>query len=261
MGKGIRILLVDDHEVVRSGLRDMLEQEDDFEIVGQCANSAETLSQIETLSPHVVLMDIKMPGMDGIQLTRLVKQKYSSCEIIMLTLYDEYLTQAIEAGAMGYLLKDINHEELADSIRQVHHGEMVISRNITPKIRMEYEEKHGGKEDGSADMLEELQLVVAPPVEANQLMRFANHVEEMLQSRVLQVVGSWQEGTIITTVFAKAMSLAYILKQLGEMSEIATIREQPIEGEFGPNLFKKISVLPRLKNRPQKTIFVTLGGN
>ncbi|GAI50855.1 unnamed protein product, partial [marine sediment metagenome] len=106
MKKDIRILLVDDHQVVREGLQHMLEQEEDMEIVGQSTNGEEALSQVEMLSPNIVLMDIKMPGMNGIELTRQLKEKKLSCNIIMLTLYDEYLTQAIEAGAVGYLLKD-----------------------------------------------------------------------------------------------------------------------------------------------------------
>ncbi len=133
MEKNIRILVVDDHAVVREGLRHMLGQEKDMELVGQGANSEEALFQVEILSPNIVLMDIKMPGMDGIELTRQVKQKYPSCNIIMLTLYDEYLTQAMEAGAVGYLLKDIKREELAQAIRQVHRGEVVISESITSK--------------------------------------------------------------------------------------------------------------------------------
>ncbi len=113
----IRILLVDDHQVVREGLRRMLELESDFHVVGEVADTKEVLNQVESLSPQVILMDIKMPGLSGIELTRQVKQKYPSCNVIILTLYDEYLTQAITAGATGYLLKDIKREELVKAIR------------------------------------------------------------------------------------------------------------------------------------------------
>src|SRR3990170_7511318 len=99
----IRILLVDDHQVVREGLRRMLELEADFKVVGEAAGAKEALTQVASLSPEVILMDIKMPGVDGISLTREIKEKFPSCNIIMLTLYDEYLPQAIEAGAKGYL--------------------------------------------------------------------------------------------------------------------------------------------------------------
>jgi len=120
--KTINILLVDDHQVVREGLRRMLELESDFRVVGEAADAKDVLTQMELFSPEVVLMDIKMHGMDGIELTRQLKQKHPSCNVIMLTLYDEYLTQAIEAGAVGYLLKDIKREELVRAIRAVCQG-------------------------------------------------------------------------------------------------------------------------------------------
>jgi len=260
MKKDIQILVVDDHQVVREGLRRLLEQEEDMEVVGQSANSEETLFQVEILSPNIVLMDIKMPGVNGIELTRQVKQKRLSCNVIMLTLYDEYLTQAMEAGAKGYLLKDIKREELAQAIRQVHRGEVAISESIKSKTQFEYEDRRGKKaEEGTGAMIEEVQLVLAPPIEANQLMRFAGRAEETLQSRVLQVVGSWQEGTVMTIILTKAMPLADILNKFGNMSEVEAVGEKPLTGEISPKLLKKAEAIPRLKNRTRKTIFVTLG--
>jgi len=127
----IRILLVDDHQVVREGLRRMLELEEDMEVVGEAADAKEALTQAELLSPEVILMDIKMPGMDGIEFTRQLKEKQSTCNVIMLTLYDEYLTQAIEAGAAGYLLKDIKREELIRAIRAVHQGRSPLALSLS----------------------------------------------------------------------------------------------------------------------------------
>ncbi len=126
----INILLVDDHRVVREGLRRMLELETDFKVVGEAAEVQEVLTQVETLSPEVVLMDIKMPGGDGISLTRRLKEEHPACNVIMLTLYDEYLTQAIEAGAVGYLLKDIERDELIRAIRAIHDGRSTLSLSL-----------------------------------------------------------------------------------------------------------------------------------
>lgn len=126
----IRILLVDDHPVVREGLRRMLELEDDFQIVGEAAGAKEVLAQVESASPDVILMDIKMPGVDGIELTRQIKEKHPDYHIIMLTLYDEYLPRAIEAGAAGYLLKDIRREELARAIRAVREGRAPLNLSL-----------------------------------------------------------------------------------------------------------------------------------
>ena len=129
--EAINILLVDDHQVVREGLRRMLELEADLKVVGEAADAKEALPQIEVLSPEVVLMDIKMPGGDGIELTRQVRQKNPSCNVIMLTLYDEYLTQAIEAGAVGYLLKDIKREELVRAIRAACQGRSPLNLSLS----------------------------------------------------------------------------------------------------------------------------------
>ena len=141
----IRILLVDDHQVVREGLRRMLELEEDIRVVGEAANARETLTQVELLSPEVILMDIKMPEVDGLELTRQLKQKQPSCNVIMLTLYDEYLPQAIEAGATGYMLKDIKREELVRAIRVVHEGrsplDLSLSRDRLAELAAPTEDK------------------------------------------------------------------------------------------------------------------------
>jgi len=127
----IRILLVDDHQVVREGLRRMLELEADLKVVGEAADAKEVLAQVDLLSPEVILMDIKMPGVDGIELTRQLKQEHPSCDIIMLTLHDDYLPQAIEAGATGYLLKDIKREELIRAIRAVQQGRSPLNLSLS----------------------------------------------------------------------------------------------------------------------------------
>ncbi len=134
----IRILLIDDHQVVREGMRRMLELEADLEVVGEVADAKEALTQAELLSPEVILMDIKMPGMDGIELTRQLKEKQPSCNVLMLTLYDEYLAQAIEAGAVGYLLKDIKREELIRAIRAVHEGRSPLDLSLSRDRLVEF---------------------------------------------------------------------------------------------------------------------------
>jgi putative two-component system response regulator len=130
MSKDIRVLVVDDHQVVREGLKHLLGHEEDIEIVGQCASSGEALSKLGILRPNVILMDIKMPEVDGIQLTHLITQKTPACNVIMLTLYEEYISEAIKAGARGYLLKDSKREEITDAIRRVHRGQLVIGESI-----------------------------------------------------------------------------------------------------------------------------------
>ncbi len=123
----IRVLIVDDHQVVREGLQHMLKLEEDIQVVGEATNMEEALTQAELLSPDIVLMDIKMPERDGVETTRKLKERQPACKVIMLTLYEEYLAQAIEAGAEGYLLKDIKREELVSAIRAVQQGRTPLS--------------------------------------------------------------------------------------------------------------------------------------
>jgi DNA-binding NarL/FixJ family response regulator len=131
MKEDIQVLLVDDQEVIREGLRRMLELESNLEVVGETGDPNEVLTLAERLSPEVILMDIKMPGIDGIELTRQLKGKKPSCNVLMLTLYDEYLAQAIEAGAVGYLVKDIKREELIRAIKAVHEGRSPIDLSFS----------------------------------------------------------------------------------------------------------------------------------
>ena len=118
----IRIMLVEDHQVVREGLRRMLEMEDDMKIVAEASNGQEALAWVKTLAPEVILMDIRMPGMSGIETTRLIKEINPDCKVMVLTLYNEYLPHALESGADGYVLKDVRREELIKAIRDVRDG-------------------------------------------------------------------------------------------------------------------------------------------
>lgn len=260
--KGIQILLVDDHEVVRDGLQHMLEQQEDIQVIGDCSCAEDALFLAEIISPDVILTDIKMPGVDGIELTRQLRQKYPSCNVIMLTLYDQYLSQAMEAGAKGYLLKDIKCEELAEAIRQVYQGQVVTSESVKSKTQFDYEDQHDKKaEEGSGTMIEEIQLVLPPPVEANQLMRLSGRVEEALQSRVQRMIGAWQEGTVMTIVLNRVRELADILNTFKNMPEVQEVGEEPLSDNISSKLLTRAEAATKQKNRPRKTIFVTLEKN
>lgn len=255
----IQILLVDDHRIVRDGLQHMLEQESDFEVVGQGADGAETLSQIENLSPDVVLMDIKMPGVDGIELTRQVKRKFPACNVIMLTLYDQYFNQALEAGASGYLLKDIKCDELASAIRRVHGGQIVTSESIRVKIKPDCVNRINSNDRNDTDSgVEELQIILPPPVEANQLMRLLSRVEHVLKSRVLQVIGTWEEGTILMIALNKATPIIDILDTLRSIPEIKMAGEELPEIAVSPKLVRKAEAVPKINNRLRKTVYIML---
>jgi two-component system, NarL family, response regulator LiaR len=124
-GRPIRVLIVDDHQIVRRGLRTFLELHDDLEVVGEARDGLEGVRLVDELRPDVVLMDIVMPRLDGIEATRRIKELAASIGIIALTSFagDDQVLPALEAGASSYLLKDVSPEELVEAIRAVHRGE------------------------------------------------------------------------------------------------------------------------------------------
>ena len=121
----VRILIVDDHEIVRKGLRAMLESELDFKVVGEAANGSEAVFQAQEVKPDVILMDLMMPHSDGLEAINEIKQKNPRSNIMVLTSFvdDEKTIKAIKAGALGYLLKDVSPEVLFEGIRMVQKGE------------------------------------------------------------------------------------------------------------------------------------------
>jgi len=135
----IRVLLVDDHPIVCQGLRHMLELEEDIEVVGAAASGEEALEQMESVSPNIVLLDIRMPGMGGIETIRHIRERFPEASVIVLTSYgDQYLAQAIEAGALGYLVKDVGDEELMRAIRAVHRGESILDPSLSRQLFDEF---------------------------------------------------------------------------------------------------------------------------
>jgi NarL family two-component system response regulator LiaR len=137
----ITILIVDDHAVVRRGARAFLEAQPDFAVVGDVGSGGEAVLLAADLAPDVVLMDLVMPGMDGVLATRLVKQKSPCSQVIVLTSYheDEHIFPAIRAGALSYLLKDIGLPDLADAIRKAARGEVVLHPHIAARVVQELE--------------------------------------------------------------------------------------------------------------------------
>ena len=136
MSKKQRILIVEDHTLLRAGLRALLTQDPDIEIVGEADNGRDAVQSIGTLMPHLVLMDLSMPGMNGIEAIRDIKRRYPETRVLVLTIHktDEYIHESLRAGADGYILKDATHDELRVAIRSVLNGKTYLSPDISGKV-------------------------------------------------------------------------------------------------------------------------------
>ena len=132
----IRILLADDQTIIREGIKSLLHAHGGFEVVGEAGDGADACDKARELLPDVVLMDIRMPKMDGVEATRLLKRDYPSMVVIILTTFDddEYVIKAMTYGASGYLLKDIGSEKLAEAIRDGLNGSILLPGRIAAKI-------------------------------------------------------------------------------------------------------------------------------
>jgi NarL family two-component system response regulator LiaR len=136
----ISVLLVDDHRVVRQGLRDFLELQDDIEVVGEAGSGEEGVDMARDLLPDVVLMDLVMSGIDGVEATRRLKAVSPTSQIIVLTSFtdDDKVFPAIKAGAISYLLKDVSPEDLAHAIRAARRNEAVLHPEVASKLMQEF---------------------------------------------------------------------------------------------------------------------------
>jgi DNA-binding NarL/FixJ family response regulator len=132
----IRVLIADDQALVRRGFQMILEIEDDIEVVGEAADGSSAVAAALELDPDVVLMDVRMPGVDGIEATRLLTARQSRGRVVMLTTFDmdEYVYEALQAGASGFLLKDVQPELLLAGIRAVHAGESLLAPTVTRRM-------------------------------------------------------------------------------------------------------------------------------
>ncbi|MDZ7962057.1 MAG: response regulator transcription factor [Aulosira sp. DedQUE10] len=135
----IRLLLVDDQSLVRQGLKAMLSLESDLEIVGMAENGEEAITQVETLQPDIVLMDLRMPVMNGATATRIICEKFPHIKVLVLSTYDDDqdVNEAIRAGAKGYLLKDMPSEELVNAIRSINRGYAQLAPGLLERVVMQ----------------------------------------------------------------------------------------------------------------------------
>jgi len=153
----IRVLIVDDHRLFRQGLRQICEVVGGFEVVGEAENGEQAIDLARRLKPDVVLMDISMPVLDGVQATSAITEHDPTLRVIVLTMYrqDRYVFEAIKAGARGYMLKDCDEQDLVDAVRAVHRGEALIEPYLAAKVLEEFRRisQEPSGEDDSTEQL------------------------------------------------------------------------------------------------------------
>jgi NarL family two-component system response regulator LiaR len=214
MNNTITVLIVDDHEVVREGVRAFLEAHPDFTVVGEAASGEEAVDMASSFIPDVALMDLVMSGMGGITATRKVKSVSPRTQIVVLTSYhqDEYIFPALQAGAISYILKDIKMEELADAVRKAASGEAMLHPRIAARVIQEIHGNNTGEINPFTELtsreLEVLELIANGfnnAAIAEQLVISENtvkgHVSNILSKlhladRTQAAVFAWREGIV-----------------------------------------------------------------
>jgi len=159
----IKILLAEDHAVVRESIREALTREPEFSIVGEAGNGDEAVSLARGLKPDVIIMDVAMPGLNGIEATRQIKSFLPGTSILVLTAYDDeqYIFSVLSAGAAGYLLKDVGVADLVEAIKTVYKGESVLHPNIAKKVLQKFRTgKIEAADEPSADLLSDREITV-----------------------------------------------------------------------------------------------------
>jgi NarL family two-component system response regulator LiaR len=213
MSEPITILIVDDHEVVRKGVRGYLDTLPEFDVMGEAYSGEEAVDFVKLHIPDVVLMDLILPGMDGVEATRLVKNISPRTQIVVLTSYhdDTLIFPALKAGAISYILKDMKMDKLADAVRKAHHGEVILHPKVAARV-LQNIRKETQDDDVYTDLTDrefEVLKLIAKGYPNSQIAEelvisentVKGHVSNILSKlhladRTQAAVYAWQEGIV-----------------------------------------------------------------
>ncbi|CAM5275342.1 Transcriptional regulatory protein LiaR [Streptomyces rimosus subsp. rimosus] len=190
-GRTIRVLLVDDHQVVRRGLRTFLEVQDDIEVVGEASDGDEGIAAAEQLRPDVVLMDVKMPGTDGIEALRKLRELDNPARVLVVTSFTEQRTvvPALRAGAAGYVYKDVDPEALAGAIRSVHAGHVLLQPEVAGALLAQEEGNNGqGRGTSLTDREREVLALIADGRSNREIARTLVLSEKTVKTHVSNIL-------------------------------------------------------------------------
>jgi NarL family two-component system response regulator YdfI len=186
----IRILIADDHEVVREGLRAILQTDPEVELVGEAADGSEAVRLAAELKPDIVLMDLSMPGVGGIEAIEQIKELELPLEIVILTTYaeDELIVRGLRAGARGYLLKDAGRNALFDSIRAAHRGELLLPPSVAERVMSHLEQPKSTKPPVLTDRELEVLALMAEGAANKQIAGRLEIAERTVKAHVTSIL-------------------------------------------------------------------------
>ncbi len=212
----IRLLLVDDHTLVRQGIRSLLETQDDIEVVAEASGGYGAIAKAREFRPDVILMDLAMPDLNGIEATRRIRAELPETQVVALTMHgtDDYLFQVLEAGASGYLLKEADADDLATAVRSVHAGGAFIYPCVARRLIEEFLLRvRSGEERSSYDRLTEREKEVLGFIgdgktnqEIANAMRLSVHTVQSHRSNIMKKLGLHNRAQLVT--FAARVGLA-----------------------------------------------------
>ncbi len=240
----IRILIVDDQKMIREGLKALIKTESDLEVIGTCDNGKSAIEQVELLKPDIVLMDMEMPGMDGMEATRAICNKFQNVRVLVLSTFDtqEYVARSLSSGAMGYLLKGTPAEELTDAIRSVHRGYAQIGPGVYQNLALNSKANLSPSPSQSPLSRQTNELALSPRANG-QLVPTANKQNnssalaskrgselssrKFEQSVILRQSPKWSRATVWAVVSVTVFTIAW--------SAIAKIEQVvPAQGQLKP---------------------------
>jgi len=257
MSEHIRVLLADDHDLAREGLLRILKMEPGIEVVGQATNGADAIVQAEALSPDIILMDIKMPQMNGIEATRRIRDKNLPSAIIFMSFYDEFVAEAIDVGASGYLTKDVSGARLVTAIRDVYNGGRVLDVSAMSMARHTDDwmgdsntddDKKASPQDVAAPVSPEpveekspavsqripLDLVIPPSSNSSMVLQLLDSLGQHLKVVILEVGGSPMTGTVVKILANSPSTFHDDLARLEQVSKVtATSNEMMLASADG----------------------------
>jgi DNA-binding NarL/FixJ family response regulator len=183
-----RLAIVDDHDLAREGLKDMLADEPEIEVVGEASNGREALLLCSRLNPDLMLMDVRMPEMDGLAATQEIKQRYPSVSVLVVTMHEnpDYLLEALKAGAAGYVLKDARQEEIVAAVRAVREGESPLDPELAARLLRRLASESVGQARGRRGQVP-VDVLTPREREVLELMKLGRTNRQIAQDLVISI--------------------------------------------------------------------------